>query len=89
VGVTLQRFDHRLQVTVEDDGPGFDVEAAQERGRLGLAGMRERAAACGGTLEIESSPGQGTTVYLRIPAELLYAVRPVTHRPPDTPVQPG
>ena len=36
-------------------------------GRLGLVGMQERAALVNGTLEIESSPGQGTTVFLRIP----------------------
>jgi signal transduction histidine kinase len=71
VGVTLQLLPHRLQLIVEDDGPGFDVEAVGELGRLGVAGMRERAAACGGTLEIESAPGEGTTIYLRIPAELL------------------
>lgn len=71
VSVTLQRLPHSLQLIVEDDGPGFDTEAVGELGRLGIAGMRERAAACGGTLEIESAPGEGTTVYLRIPAELL------------------
>lgn len=69
--VTLQRFANYLQVTVEDNGPGFDVEAAQGSGRLGLAGMQERAAACGGTLQIESAPGSGTTVFLRIPGEHL------------------
>jgi signal transduction histidine kinase len=67
VSVTLQRFDDRLQVTVDDNGPGFDVAATRKSGRLGLAGMRERALSCGGTLAIESEPGQGTTVYLRIP----------------------
>ncbi len=67
VGVSIQRFDGHLLVTVEDNGPGFDVAAARRSGRLGIVGMEERAAACDGTLEIESEPGRGTTVYLRVP----------------------
>jgi signal transduction histidine kinase len=54
-------------VTVEDDGPGFDPDEAANADRLGLLGMRERAALVGGTLEIESAPGSGTTVYARVP----------------------
>jgi signal transduction histidine kinase len=55
---------------VEDDGAGFDAEAAltgKPTGRLGLLGMRERLALVGGTLEVESTPGAGTTVFARIP----------------------
>ncbi|MES2459697.1 MAG: ATP-binding protein [Armatimonadota bacterium] len=70
VSVTFQRFDQRLQVTVEDDGPGFDIEAVRGAARLGIAGMQERAALCGGTLQIESEPGRGTTVFLRLPVEI-------------------
>src|SRR5205085_46277 len=46
VHVTLQRRDGHVQATIEDDGPGFDVETAGA-GRLGLAGMRERATLLG------------------------------------------
>ncbi|MCA1634744.1 MAG: PAS domain S-box protein [Acidobacteria bacterium] len=65
-----RRGDHVLAV-VEDNGKGFDVEAllepsARER-RMGLLGMRERATLLGGTLNIESSPGAGTGVFVRIP----------------------
>jgi signal transduction histidine kinase len=67
VGVMLQRLNGHALATIEDDGPGFDVEEAARQGRLGLLGMRERASLLGGTLEIESSPGKGTTVYARIP----------------------
>lgn len=67
VGVTLQRRGGDLLVTVEDDGPGFDVQEAGHSVRLGMLGMRERAEQAGGTLEIESEPGTGTTIFLRLP----------------------
>lgn len=67
-----RRGDHVLAV-VEDNGKGFDVEALlgpTARGRrLGLLGMRERATLLGGTLNIESSPGAGTGVFVRIPLD--------------------
>jgi PAS domain S-box-containing protein len=66
VSITLQRINGHVQVTIEDNGPGFDPETAGE-GRLGLAGMRERATLLGGTLEIESTPGSGTTIFARLP----------------------
>ncbi|HVK03181.1 MAG TPA: ATP-binding protein [Armatimonadaceae bacterium] len=70
VSVLLHRRDHaEVLASVEDDGPGFDLGEAARRGRLGLAGMRERAEIAGGTLEVESEPGRGTTVYLRVPLE--------------------
>jgi len=52
-------------LTVEDDGRGF-APAAGTRGS-GLLGMKERAALVGGTLTIDSEPGGGTTVVVRIP----------------------
>ena len=56
---------------VEDNGCGFDAEAMLTSARversLGLLGMQERAALVGGTLHLESAPGRGTTVYVRIP----------------------
>jgi signal transduction histidine kinase len=54
---------------VEDDGGGFDpsvIQHSKTKG-LGLAGMHERAALAGGTLEVVSQPGQGTRVTARIP----------------------
>ena len=51
---------------MEDDGRAFDP--AVRSGGFGLAGMRERAAIVHGALELESVSGQGTTVYLRVPA---------------------
>jgi PAS domain S-box-containing protein len=65
-----RRGDHVLAV-IEDNGGGFDVEAAAPpagRGRrLGLLGMRERAALLGGTINVETAPGAGTTLFVRIP----------------------
>jgi signal transduction histidine kinase len=56
-----------IRLTVTDDGAGFDPTEVRST-RLGLTTMHERARAAGGTLEIESSPGAGTTVRLQVPA---------------------
>jgi PAS domain S-box-containing protein len=68
VALVLERHDGNAVLVVEDDGVGFDPEEkAAEGGSLGLVGMRERAALVGGSLEVESAPGRGTTVYARVP----------------------
>jgi signal transduction histidine kinase len=72
VGVVLQRQGDDVVAIVEDNGCGFDVtnpEGARAERRLGLLGMRERAALVGGMCDIESQPG-GTTVFARIPISL-------------------
>jgi signal transduction histidine kinase len=66
VSLVLSRRPDAVAVIVEDDGIGFDVEAAQRSGRLGLAGMQERAELRGGRLTIESRPG-ATIVTVRMP----------------------
>jgi signal transduction histidine kinase len=65
VEVTLTAQDVALEVTVKDDGVGFNVERL--RTGLGLAGMSERAELAGGRLDIESAPGTGTTLRARFP----------------------
>lgn len=68
VSVALIFEPDAVELVVEDDGPGFDVSSDRSTdGHLGLAGMRERAHLFGGRLCIESMPGQGTTVLLRLP----------------------
>lgn len=63
--------DGRLALSVRDDGGGFDPEAARRRAAggasLGLAGMEERIALAGGTLELRSAPGQGTILLATFP----------------------
>jgi signal transduction histidine kinase len=61
----------RVVLRMSDDGRGFDAgrldKLAPNLGHLGLLGMRERATLLGGTLVIDSQPGQGTQVTLAIP----------------------
>lgn len=73
VSVRVHADTAMLRCSVEDDGTGFDVTTmvAAPRAGLGLLGMRERIAAVGGTLQIVSSPGAGTTLFATIPLETL------------------
>src|SRR5919197_4507326 len=63
--VALTRVDDRVQLAVADDGSGFTF--AQAARGLGIAGMRERALLVGGEVDVESRPGVGTRVRLRVP----------------------
>ncbi len=69
VDVLVERRDGRVVAMVEDDGKGFVAGAAPGAERLGLLGMRERADALGGTLTIESAPGEGTTIAVEVPCD--------------------
>lgn len=71
--VLIQSLRHAgsLVIDIEDDGKGFDMAGAEKpvdsaRG-LGLLGMRERMELLGGSLEVDSAPGRGTRVVLRLP----------------------
>ena len=70
VDLTLQQADDKLLVTIQDDGLGFNPEllGRAEFPRFGLATMRERAESIGGTVRLDSSPGQGTRVTVEVPA---------------------
>ena len=66
--VVLAFAGEGVTATVHDDGVGFDPAARAIRSRhLGLTSMRERTAALGGTLAVESAPGRGTTVRVEVP----------------------
>ena len=67
--VTLRQMDGGLLLAVGDDGVGFDPENPGEGGRFGLVAMRERVRLVHGTLDIESAPGQGTTIVAWVPAD--------------------
>jgi signal transduction histidine kinase len=67
VQVTLGRSGNALGVEVRDNGRGFLAADVQRAKTYGLLGMRERAMALGGHLDIISVPGQGTVVGLTIP----------------------
>ena len=66
--VTLRQADGGLLLAVSDSGVGFDPANPREGCSLGLASMRERLHLVGGTLDVESSPGRGTTVVAWVPA---------------------
>jgi len=73
--VSIDVYDdgNAVVAVVEDDGQGFDVAAVLQtyakRGSLGLLQMRESARLIGAQLSLDSSPGQGTRVRLRIPTQ--------------------
>ncbi|MCD6033001.1 MAG: sensor signal transduction histidine kinase, partial [Thermomicrobiales bacterium] len=67
--VRLVLDDPYLEASIVDDGAGFEPEALGRTStpRFGLATMRERAEAVGGTLTLSSAPGDGTRVVVRLP----------------------
>jgi len=68
VRVCVRQFPECLVTEIEDDGRGFRVDDRPNPG-LGLLGMRERAANAGGTIVIDSAPGCGARIALRIPLQ--------------------
>lgn len=72
VTITVYREDNAVHITVTDNGEGFAPEALREDGRehIGLENVRSRLAAfCGGTLTVQSSPGEGTVARIILPEE--------------------
>ncbi len=72
VSVIVEQQPQLLQLIVEDDGMGFDlVDGAEDgaHGNFGLLGIRERVSLIGGTFNVESTPGKGTTLYVRVPVK--------------------
>jgi two-component system CheB/CheR fusion protein len=71
LSLILNRRADDILVIIEDDGVGFDVENGTESTRsgprLGLVGMKQRVQAVGGDFQVESTPGSGTTVFVRVP----------------------
>jgi PAS domain S-box-containing protein len=67
VEATLNQEEGRIVLTVTDNGRGFDDAAPRKAGSHGHTGLRERAYLLGGEVDIESRPGSGTRVELRLP----------------------
>lgn len=62
---------NKLQITIQDDGQGFEFASVDQKSHLGLQMMRERAELVKGSLTVTSSPGQGTSVTLILPCEVI------------------
>ncbi len=65
ITIAMKRAGNKVLLIIADDGGGFDP--SQNRSGLGLDSMRERAALCGGTADVESEPGKGTEINVIIP----------------------
>ena len=73
VSVSLRQVASAVHIEIADNGKAFDVERAlraKRNKRQGLLSMRERVEMVGGTLSVESAPGQGTTIRAQIPMRL-------------------
>lgn len=70
VTLTLSYLDDVVLLDVADDGVGFDPDTVAAGGGLGLRVMRERITQLGGSLTIESAPGQGTTIAAELPTSI-------------------
>lgn len=73
VSLVIRATEHHLQAVIEDNGIGFGADGQPPGGtapsQLGLAGMDERASLLGGSVTVESAPGRGTSLYVRIPVQ--------------------
>lgn len=68
--VLLEKRNGNILAIIEDDGEGFELRSVTaDRDHLGLHGIRERTELLGGSLEIESEPGKGATLYVEIPVQ--------------------
>ncbi len=69
VGITLHYLSEEIKAQLSDDGDGFEVSLVDSSARVpwGLKGMEERASLLGGTLQVKSTRGNGTTVEVSIP----------------------
>jgi signal transduction histidine kinase len=67
--LSLEEIDGWYHLVVRDDGTGFDPARAPEPGHIGLPSMKEHTLIMGGRMEVNSAPGEGTTVSIWLPGE--------------------
>jgi signal transduction histidine kinase len=67
VKITLTGGSNHLSLTICDNGIGFDTHSAQSKGGLGLVSMQERARLVNGDFSLETRPGRGATITVRVP----------------------
>jgi signal transduction histidine kinase len=69
--VTIDFRDDRIVITIKDSGMGFKISGTLSdflrSGKLGLAGIQERARLVGGSIDVKSTPGKGTTLTVTVP----------------------
>ena len=74
VRVTLRATDESVELIVADNGRGIDRETANRRSSHGLVGIRERARNMNGMAYVRGVPGEGTTVHVRLPLDVMEGV---------------
>lgn len=83
--VVVDFTDGEIQINISDNGKGFELaerlDDLPRSGRLGLAGMQERAKLLGGVVEIQSTSNKGTTVTVKVPGEIAYELLPSLNLP--------
>jgi PAS domain S-box-containing protein len=67
VDIILERRADHVSLIIEDDGVGFDAAQRSTPQGFGLLGIQERASLVGATVQVESAPGEGTTIIVRVP----------------------
>lgn len=72
VVVELKELDGMILLKITDNGRGIDPASESREKSLGMIGMRERAYLLGGTLKVQSRPGAGTSIEVRLPVQLAH-----------------
>jgi signal transduction histidine kinase len=83
IWITLDQREDGVELQIRDDGIGFDTSQPGPEGHYGLTMMRERALVAGGTYDLASEPGTGTTVTARFAQEWLTEEAGESQAPPE------
>lgn len=67
--ISQQEEPRIIKISIIDDGKGFDLKEKKEKRSFGLVGMQERVLSMGGILRIKTSPGEGTSIRIKVPLE--------------------